>query len=372
MKRILHICNDDKFIPQGKRIFDAVPNSQSTYWVRPKKEKLEHIEFPCENIFNLDLNQKKYINQINQFDLLCIHFLHQDLYPLLNSKKITVPILWIGWGGDYYWAIDTHKDFNLFKPRTKKMVKKSSDLSLLSFVTKKIKKIKCKSNFEAINNIDYISLTFKEEYDLIKSNYSSLSPKYISWNYGYITQDVINQYEKFFCLDNKVLIGNSATSTNNHLDIFYDLNSILKEHKMVLPLNYGNSSYKNDISTFAKNTWGDNVTVLDKFIPLEEFNKILIQCRNVIIGSMRQQAVGTIITSMYMGANIFMYKDSINYLFFKNHGFHIFSIEDLKKNSNLLNTKLNQKQILENRNKINYLWSIEKNKDAISKLLEEL
>ena len=126
------------------------------------------------------------------------------------------------------------------------------------------------------------------------------------------------------------------------------------------------------MKTAADKRFGSNVQILDSFMPVDDYDRILIQCRNVIVGSMRQQAVGTIITSMYMGANIFIFEDSINYKYFKDHGFHIFTVEELASKPELLDQKLSEEQINANREKINYLWSIDKNRKTIETLLSTL
>lgn len=372
MKKILHICNDDKFIALGKKIFDSVEGAENEFWIRPKQASFEYVDFPAENIYGEDLNQEKYIQQIYQADLLCIHFLHPDLYPLLNSGKIKIPVLWIGWGGDYYWLIDSCKNFDIFLPETAKLLKLPLQNSVIQVVIKKLKKLFRHNKFKTVNKITHFSPTFQEEYDLIKSTYTGFKPEYVEWNYGYITPELIQKYSSYYCTDDKILIGNSATPTNNHADIFLQLESVLKGKKIILPLNYGDKNYKLKVKTAAIQRFGSNVQILDSFMPVDDYDRILLQCRNVIVGSMRQQAVGTIITSMYMGANIFIFKDSINYKYFKGHGFHIFTVEELASKPELLDHKLSEDQINANREKINYLWSIDKNRKTIENLLSNI
>ncbi|MDO5656699.1 MAG: TDP-N-acetylfucosamine:lipid II N-acetylfucosaminyltransferase [Flavobacteriaceae bacterium] len=367
MKKVLHLCNDDKFIPLGKIIFDSLPEIENIFWVLPQKEEFQFIPFSAVNLANVNINSDETIAEINKFDLLCIHFLNPKWYPLLSSGKIKIPILWIGWGGDYYWMIDIHSNFDLFLPKTfKKAVKYPAFLN--PFV-KKLKKLKHSNKFKTLHQIQYFSPTFEEEFHLIKSSFPEWKAVYTPWNYGYINDSLIEKYSQLKCHGNKILIGNSATPTNNHLDIFHRLGHILSNYSLVLPLNYGNDAYKKTVIDQAKSTF-PQVEILDQFFAVNDFDKILMQCQNLIIGSIRQQAVGTIITSMYMGANVFIFKDSMNYAFFKNHGFHLFSIEELEANPNLLNQRMNEQQLQQNRQKINELWSIKRNAEQISRLLK--
>ena len=122
LKKILHICNDDKFITPGKIIFDSVPDTENEFWVHPNNGELQHCKFECENIYQKDLTQKEFTERINQFNLICIHFMSDKAYRLLLSGKVKIPVFWIGWGGDYYWLIESSPDFHLYRPETHKLV----------------------------------------------------------------------------------------------------------------------------------------------------------------------------------------------------------------------------------------------------------
>lgn len=373
MRRILHISNDDKYISLGKRIFDQVPAVENTYWIIPgTNHTIQNVSFAHENLALKNLNSSYYHDQINSYDLICIHFLNLEVYPVLRSKKITTPILWIGWGGDYYWLIDTCPDFNLLLPHTRKWVHHIFLGNKLTSFVKKLKKIKRSPKLQAVNQISYFAPIYSAEFQSIKKTYPNFKPQFLEWNYGYIDQDIIAYYTPLRRYGDVVMIGNSATPTNNHLDIFEDLSHVLQEAEIILPLNYGDTSYKKHISKVAKEKFGDRAMILNDFISTKDFDKELLKCRNLIIGSNRQQAVGTIITALYLGLNVFLYKNSFNYDFFKTMGFYVYSIEDLIAQPQLLQSQLQDEQILENREKINQCWSIEKNVNSITNLLQSI
>jgi len=72
----------------------------------------------------------------------------------------------------------------------------------------------------AINRIDYFTPVLKEDYDLVKSSIKDFKPKYIAWNYGAFQDALTRGLIRVDYIGNNILIGNSATDTNNHLEAF--------------------------------------------------------------------------------------------------------------------------------------------------------
>jgi hypothetical protein len=94
------------------------------------------------------------------------------------------------------------------------------------------------------------------------------------------------------------------------------------------------------------------MSTFNNFIPIvnhldyTSYFSILKKCRNVIMGHIRQQALGTISTSIYLGANLFLYKESILFKHFHSIGIKVKSIEDLLENPNLLNYEISEEELI--------------------------
>ena len=57
------------------------------------------------------------------------------------------------------------------------------------------------------------------------------------------SEDKINSDD--FILGNNILLGNSSTETNNHLDVLFLLqNEGIIDRKLILPLSYGSDLYR--------------------------------------------------------------------------------------------------------------------------------
>lgn len=369
-KRIVHICQDDKFIQLAYKQFNESKPCENKFYVFVKdvESNLKHINFENEKINFEFIKKNSFIKILYNYDLIVIHFLDKRFYPLINLKN-RPPILWIGWGGDYYFLI---QNLQLHKPITK--------FTFIPFYynyLKKIKKIvsykKIKKERKLLNKIDFFSPVLKEDYDLIKNNNHNFSPKYLDWNYGNVESLVGSYYkQKKISLGDKLLIGNSATNTNNHLDIFNILTGLEKELDVVLPLNYGDMKYAEIISKKAKDLFGNRVEVIEEFLPYDIYLNKLLECSNVIMGQVRQQALGNILISLYFGAKIFFFSDSVVFNFFKKKGVKVYEVTDLIREPELLDERLTENEIGLHREILISIWGdeiIKKKTEEVIKLI---
>src|SRR5690606_8564482 len=119
----------------------------------------------------------------------------------------------------------------------------------------------------------------------------------------------------------------SAFYTNNHLEAFELLKNIdLGKKKIICPLSYGNRNYAKKIADKGKKRWKDNFVPLFKLMPLHEYNEYLRLCGIVIMNNYRQQAVGNILTMIWMGAKVFLNEETSLYKYLKRIGVFVFSI----------------------------------------------
>jgi len=127
-----------------------------------------------------------------------------------------------------------------------------------------------------------------------------------------------------------ILLGNSATATNNHVEAISLLSSIeLGDRKIVVPLSYGDNQYGDFIERHGNRLLGEKFMPIRRFMPIDEYNELISRCSIVIMNHRRQQALGTIYTMLYYGAKLFMDHRSIVYEFLKRHGASVFSIQDM-------------------------------------------
>ena len=156
---------------------------------------------------------------------------------------------------------------------------------------------------------------------------------FLWYNYYSIEETLGSLFECRVEGDN-VLIDNSGTISGNHLDIFQRLRRIdFQGRKVIVPLSYGEPWLINRLIKEGEKSFKSSFTPLTSFVPREQYNRILASCSAVIMNHYRPQALGNIITALWIGARVFMSERSIQYKYFKTKGIVLFSIE---KELNLL------------------------------------
>jgi hypothetical protein len=150
--------------------------------------------------------------------------------------------------------------------------------------------------------------------------------------FSYYPIDFIISDESLKVCGNDILLGNSASVTNNHLEAFDLLKSIdLADRKIISPLSYGCERYAQAIASQGKKIFGNTFVPLTKFLPIDKYNELKSNCGIVIMNHYRPEAIGNIIASLYMGAKVFL-NDTEAYQYFKKLGCFIYLIQEELQN----------------------------------------
>lgn len=348
---ILHLSGDDKFTDIALRGFEKVhPNSNRL--IVYSKNNLCFVKSSCDHTRDMDYIFN--LVQSNNFDFIVIHCLNNFWYELILALSPEVKVVWIGWGYDYYDLID----INLFLPLTLKLKGGEGFIEIFKKKLRKNKKLKLKK--KVVERIDYFCPVLESEFYVIKNKYNWFRfPKYIDFNYGSIDVDFTKGFSEELVNGNSILVGNSATYENNHLDVFEILNKINKNDlKLIIPLSYGDEDYKDKIiKTCDEIVGNEKKQYLVNYMSIEDYVDIIRSCGNVIMGHLRQQALGNILIMLFLGAKIFLYKENPIYLYLISSGFKVYSIEQLLLEPELLEIPLCDNDIACNKRNLEKLWS---------------
>jgi len=355
---ILHIVPDEKFIDMAYKVFEKSDPDNNEVVVITKQENLNHIKItPVIKKSSFDVLSKNFTKNLEKYEFVVLHWLDEVKMQLVMNSSSKVKFIWIGWGGDYYQYINKE----LFLPSTKKIIAKQNGtkrkkIKLFKlFLKNKLYMKDIKKVDKVFKRIKYFAPVLYEDYKLLKNEFKEFHPKYIDWNYGTLEDDLIKGYENFSIDGDNILIGNSDTATNNHMEVF-DMVKLLNTEKrqIIVPLSYGNIEYRDQVIKYGENVL-ENFNPLINFMHIDEYNKIISTCSIVIMNHLRQQAVGNIVIMLYFGAKIYLNRENPVYDFFKRHNAIIFSIDELTNES--INMKLTKDEIDTNRNILRMYWS---------------
>ncbi len=133
-----------------------------------------------------------------------------------------------------------------------------------------------------------------------------------------------------------VQIGNNAYTFNKHLEILDRIQHFNDENiRVIIPLSYGNDWYNRTqeyfhmVSTKAAAFFGEKAVCLKHLMPPNEYSDLLCNIDISIYGSERQNALGNILRSLYLGNKVFLSEKNPLYRYFKNMGIDVYKTESI-------------------------------------------
>jgi dTDP-N-acetylfucosamine:lipid II N-acetylfucosaminyltransferase len=352
--KILHFALDEKFIDVAYENFDSVAPSCNTFIIPSLNKKLNYIKkTPVEFINPYSFKNPLFIKSLEKYNFIVLHSLNTYNKNLVACASPRLKFVWIGMGYDYYDIIyEDHE--SLYQEKTKDIVKNLTNKNkpknnLLKQLTKGIF-FKNPEKKEIVKKINFFAPVLENEYDMVASKFSSNFPDYIDWNYGSTARLIEGKMNHCSLNGNNILVGNSATPENNHLEVFEFLRTQnLGGKKIICPLSYGDFEYANILKNKGRVYFGDRFLSINEFMPYENYMNLISSCSNVIMNHHRQQGGGNVSAMLYLGAKVFLNEKNPMYAFYEKKGAVIFNMDELYNDSSLLNLHLSDEDIEKNK-----------------------
>lgn len=289
-------------------------------------EALEKLQLPYKTFNKTEVD--KVIDIISFFDGVVLYGLDKIKSDLLIQFGENIKVFLRLFGYELY-SLNSDKYIN------KKTLNLFDFLALKkygfkTYIKRKIKRIlrfKYMSNRERqkeiYSKIDAVLLHNQFEYDELRKYF--YLPRFIQ-------VPLTGETPKTFDLSNKmegIIVGNSRSSWNNHLDIFRIIkkSKIFNNYKFLLFFNYGAD---NDYTEKVRNEANQNSFVLiEEFLDIQEFSRVYNTAAALVINSYRQHALGNIFTAILSGTKVYLNKKSSTYRWLKHEGFIISEITEL-------------------------------------------
>lgn len=312
---ILHIIDENIFT---LRLIDDIEinNLESKHlflvltknWLDPKlvRKNIVILKSPflnkiCKNLYVL-FKSSFLADKIVMHGPVLIHFYF--LFPIFNKK-----LYWVLYG----FEIDTLQYKNLY-----------------SFILRRV-----------LKRVKYHCTHIKEDSDLV-NNLLNSDARHI---YALVYSSNVSNTAEFRSIYKKerinVLVGNSTSPTNNHLQAF----CIIEKHAnhvnhIYCPLSYGiYSDYKANVVKEGFNMFGDKFIPITDFMSYEKYFLFLQNIDIALFNHSRQEGMGALLSLLSLGKLVYMNPQSNAYKSFKRRGFIIENIHSLKENE--INFSLN-------------------------------
>jgi hypothetical protein len=369
--KIIHICEDEKFINSAILQFEFCFPGCNTFHVVQSQIKPDFVHVkPQECVRPCTKQQLITIAEtIEKSVIVVLHSLSVPFYDFVLELPKENPVVWFCFGFEVYNDKNYYKTQNLFdnitwakfsdlevsqKKRIKELIRPYYRL-----VNKRLPLSSQEYKRKVIKRIDFLGSSFKEEFDFVSK---LIKEKKFFFDYWYYPiEQILNVSAPFNPLKKTILIGNSGTNTGNHLDVFDKIKKFnLIAEQIVVPLNYGDSSYIDIILNEGELNFSGKFLPLRKFISLQDYNTILEEVGVAIFNNRRQQAIGNTIALLWLGAKVFLSKQNSFYDFLKRTGIYIYcyetdlneqscneflSLEQVEHNKTILFSLLNQEKL---------------------------
>ncbi len=369
MKKILHLLPDEKIANRIIKMFDEALPTNNLYLVTSRRIEYNFVEKNAGVISLQEFKQMSHDSSWDGVQAVVIHNLtHCALEVADKYLPKGMPTYWVIWGMDLYNVLLAPKGFSLydegnpFKSRLNTLWKQLWAPLKASRVRKFV--------YEKVTHI--MTDTTDNDYQMLLHYYPEMaSKKHVSFFYypidellGPLVDKTVESYEGKDHFGG-IQVGNSCSPTNNHLyafDVLFKLN--LHNRPIRVPLSYSvREYYRKPVIEGGKKRFGNQFKPLVDFIPLDDYTRM--QCDNTVVvyANFRQEAIGNILSSLFLGAKVFLSKYSPVHDWAKSIGVELFSLEDMTQES--LDTPLSSAQKQLHRKRLMELYNKDKMIDII-------
>lgn len=359
--RVLHVVRDDKFIDGQLSAFeqDGRFDNRAAIITNSPDYKFQLVK-NTERIKIL-YTKKMVIEELHgdEYDVIYFYSIPLSYYRLFHYIPKNKIVIWWTWGYDIYEVGDIIK-LPLYKPLTRQYISSNqSPFEKLKYLLKKIPLfplIKYGSRKIFIERINYFQPVIHTEFVMMQGVECFKAKEF----YSPVNLKLCDEALPIPSHGNNIIVGHSATTTNNHLDVWEAIKNVIPEKSTIyIPISYGSKDYANYLETTIVSKVG-NVCFLRDLLPMDEYYKIIDSCSYAVFGVVRQAAIGNIFRCINKGVKVFLYQDSIPYKYYQELGCMVFSIEEINNES--FSVPLTLEQVKHNRhclrNSFQYAYDI--------------
>ena len=318
---IVHLMNDDKFVDGAMERFELAAPGRNLFLIQTDRNRWDPRRFVPRRYLRqhpeLDIVGSKLATPVAAARLgpdvrdravaaVVFHSLDRGRLRLIKRIRPDVRVAWFGWGIDYYPTIlrDRFPDPDgILGPRTRVLRRE-----LPGGPRPRVRPL----DRSAYGRIDLFVPVLRAEWELARELHPWFRPDYLPWRYGSATGErlpIVAAKEP-----TGVLVGNSAALTNNHLDAFDALASAGRASsfdRVVVPLSYGDVRVRSRIIDEGRRRFGERFIPLTDFLPRPEYEAVLASCHTLVLGHIRQQALGNVSLAVRAGLRLVMHSQSV-------------------------------------------------------------
>lgn len=337
--KILHLIIDHQVIERSLGIFETLYPGQNEVLIFEKKDSYKHLHkyAICQRVN--DSNLEEFVKSYDFSDVKYVisHYMNLWMAEFILQVPRYVHCCWEIYGYDLYNQFLEPQGLNIYYTHPFKFQKYSLFRSLfpnlfnhllsrrgVKYATNKEKKLL----FDRVaDRVDSLGVCTTGDVEILEKYSGKKFPYFLFCNYS-LREVFGDLWGSEFTEGNNIMIGNSASFSNNHLYVLEYMKRINFDSDIVLTLSYGgNSRYRDAVIRSYSKAFPNRIKTLLNYIPLHEYNKSFLGYNSMIMAAWRQESIGTIMLAFYLGIKVYMSEKSPLYNSWKKEGFKIYAIE---------------------------------------------
>lgn len=329
-----HLMIDDKFINDFIIDAEKAAPGNNVYIIAAFKEHVKHVK--SDRVIYAPYHTSLFLETVKGIqspDQVFIHWASDEAIDFVLRLPKDVKIGLFFWGGDIVEIPYSKFKSSIYGPQTLKYFEKYEERPKVKWNPLKPKRLfrtlanrywKYNANEDKIlevrkaffKRLNYFFNWNIIDFEWITDHYeTSAVYKYFFYNFNPIPGADLKSNELKTKEYITILLGNSDTAPNNHLEMLDVLKKFKNEAiKIVIPLNYGNRKYGDIIEQRAIAIFGaDKVLALREFMDRAAYYQILDDVDVAVMNHYRTQAAGNTLALLYRGKKVFIHEVSSTY-----------------------------------------------------------
>lgn len=341
----LHISYDEKFLDPFIVNAENYTNSKNVYIVITKEDQLKHVKTKNVITCKPELNRVELaISSLDDFERAYFHSFSELFSDISRSPILRSANKYLLFYGFEVFGLKKY-ELDFYLPKTKTYIKKNKSIYFTPKLNplalrrevinyshyNRLKKQLDDKTISALKEFDFVGHFIEED---VKEYIQPIAPniQWINWNFFGKNVGVDRQFNQNDSSINKLLIGNSASPFNNHIEALEYLSDAGVKLEIMVPLSYsGSENYINKVVDLGTKQFKDNFLPLTDFLPMKEYYKLMQGVKAAVFFNLRSQAAGNILWLLTHNIPVFMLEQNNLYKMLTRSRIVVYSIErDLK------------------------------------------
>lgn len=296
-KYIHFFWHDDlKFNPRIVKMINESDNGfnvEEHLFVTPHRRVYEAIS-EYDNVVLYETDNPFSAKMINYFapygDWLILHSMPAWMYALRIKRKYWKKIIWRTWGHEFRYHAKQGQPLKNFAKK------------IVNYLIKR--EVRGFFGIGIANTVDEIDI--RQRFGNVRMFQLSYPQKGVDE----ILASAVKHKRSSSSLN--IMVGHSGHPEDNHIAIM----DLLKKYKneniqLYVVLSYGNLSYIEEIKNYINKNWQDKSTIIDRFLPYEEYINLCADMDILILDGVRSYALGNVAPFLYLRKKFFLNRDGI-------------------------------------------------------------